>query len=431
MIAFVTLFLGLVSGSHTVELAVSEPVAVVELRLDGEAVGVIREAPWSAEVDFGAGLTSHELVAVARDGEGTEIGRAVQRVNVPRPGVEAEILLEEWESGLPGQARLLWSSALSSEPASVRWRLDGEALMDGGEGGAFTVTLPELDPGRVHFLDADLELADGSAATAETVFGGLYGEASETDLTAVPLEVEGRGASRERLDGWLRSEGRALPVLAFEEGEAEVVVVRGEDALYRLRVLVYQLAEVGLAGSRAPGLGDGAALHFLSPRPVRHPGEGIPYDAFSVAGPFTPEDGSVPGLLVTVGFQDKPRLRSHLSDAVATAGLKAAASQRRRAVVLVTRDCAEVSGRWSVEEVRAFLAELRVPLRVRALRSPEDRARGFCPLAEEISDPRGFYTVVKKLRRALGRQRIAWVEGRHLPREVTLAEDATGVRWPE
>ena len=45
MVTFVTLFLGLVVGTHPVQLAVSGPVEEVVLQLDGEIVATLSEEP--------------------------------------------------------------------------------------------------------------------------------------------------------------------------------------------------------------------------------------------------------------------------------------------------------------------------------------------------------------------------------------------------
>ena len=70
-VAFVTLFLTLVSGPQTVKVAVTGPVAAVEVLLNGESVGVMRGEPWRLECDFGS-LRPLTLEAVAFDAAGNE-----------------------------------------------------------------------------------------------------------------------------------------------------------------------------------------------------------------------------------------------------------------------------------------------------------------------------------------------------------------------
>ncbi|MEE8525779.1 MAG: hypothetical protein V3T72_17715 [Thermoanaerobaculia bacterium] len=52
MIEFTTLFLGLIFGTRTVELAVEGPVAAVELRLDEQTVGRIEAPPWTTAAEY-------------------------------------------------------------------------------------------------------------------------------------------------------------------------------------------------------------------------------------------------------------------------------------------------------------------------------------------------------------------------------------------
>ncbi|HSU82997.1 MAG TPA: hypothetical protein VLR69_11295, partial [Thermoanaerobaculia bacterium] len=76
MIAFVTLLLGLISGTYPIEVTVSGPVAAVEFTLDGADAGRVEHPPWIGRVDLGADLRPHELVARILDAQGHEISRA-------------------------------------------------------------------------------------------------------------------------------------------------------------------------------------------------------------------------------------------------------------------------------------------------------------------------------------------------------------------
>lgn len=53
MIAFASLFLGLILGPRPMEVVVGDEVAAVELLLDGRSLGMLREPPWRFETDFG------------------------------------------------------------------------------------------------------------------------------------------------------------------------------------------------------------------------------------------------------------------------------------------------------------------------------------------------------------------------------------------
>ena len=117
MIAFLTFFLGLVTGVQPVELTVTDPqIARVELRLDGRAVGVLRGSPWMLTCDFGEALAPHELVAVGYDSAGVAVGEARQWINLPRQRAEVDVVLEQGADQVARTARLVWSSVYVATP---------------------------------------------------------------------------------------------------------------------------------------------------------------------------------------------------------------------------------------------------------------------------------------------------------------------------
>lgn len=88
MVSFATLFFGLVFG--VVDVEVRAPVATerVELLLGGEKVAELRR-PFAGAVDLGGEPVPGELVAIAYDAGGRELGRALQQVNSPRESFRA------------------------------------------------------------------------------------------------------------------------------------------------------------------------------------------------------------------------------------------------------------------------------------------------------------------------------------------------------
>lgn len=429
MIAFVSLFLGLITGQYTVAVAVSGSVAAVEIRLDGEKVGVIDGEPWKLEVDFGPELSTHELSAVAHDARGVAVDSATQLINVPRPAVEAELLLDDWQGGVPRRGRVIWHAMERIEPAAVELGLDGRPLaVESGE----SFELPPLAAGSLHFLSARIELPDGTTSTAEAIVGGAFGSTVRSELTAVPLFVDGKAGKLADVQGRLLEGGEALDVVALEDGTAEVILVRDEEArdqLYRLSVTLWRNLDDGY---RWVGVEASDAVRLMSaqPRKIAHPH--LNYTIFPRSEPLTVRDAPLPDLLSSLEFDQIAAGPQLLVDAVAVAGLQAAASQKRRAVVLVVADCAAVRGRWGVETVRAYLTELRVPLHVWSVEPLSGReAGGFCAGAEDVSVGRKMLKAVKRLRRTVKRQQIAWVDGRYLPREIALSPGAEGVRLVE
>src|SRR5947209_7351042 len=87
-IIFLSLFLGIAAGPQPVTLQVIGPVRTVRLLLGGREVAALTSPPWRALIDFGAELTPRELTAIGFDEHGTEVARATQILNLPRPTAE-------------------------------------------------------------------------------------------------------------------------------------------------------------------------------------------------------------------------------------------------------------------------------------------------------------------------------------------------------
>ena len=105
MIVFLTLYLGLIAGHQPVEMRVDPAVKSVQLLLDGKKIDTFAAPPWRSLVDFGPVIQPHELVAVAFDAKGNEVGRAAQTLNLPRATAELEIIVDRDASGTPSTPR--------------------------------------------------------------------------------------------------------------------------------------------------------------------------------------------------------------------------------------------------------------------------------------------------------------------------------------
>ena len=115
MISFASLFVGLVFGIVNVQLVAAAGVDRVDLFLDGSRVAELRE-PFRAPVDLGCDPAPHELVAVARDARGKEVGRVRQWVNRPRANAEAALVLEPGRGDRGRIARLTWRCLTAENP---------------------------------------------------------------------------------------------------------------------------------------------------------------------------------------------------------------------------------------------------------------------------------------------------------------------------
>jgi len=244
-VAFVTLFLTLVSGPQTVKVAVTGPVAAVEILLDGESVGVMRGEPWRVDCDFGP-LRPLTLEAVALDAEGNERARARQLVNLPRPVVESSFQLQVGPRGQPQTARLIWESARGREPISFRVILDGQPIEDFDP---LAIPLPAGDPETVHFLSARLEFEGGAASHAEVSYGGFWAGETSTELTAIPvLRTKGkrRLTASDLAESFLVA-GQVAPVVAVEKAPPSLVIVADRTA----KPIIENIQEMRLKGFSA------------------------------------------------------------------------------------------------------------------------------------------------------------------------------------
>lgn len=458
MVEFLSVLIGLYTGIHPVELAVTGQVAAIELRLDGTTLAVLGEPPWIIDCDFGPLPTPHEIVAVALDAEGAEIDRATKWVNLADATSAAALSFEHDERGLPRAARITWESIGTRRPRSAEVLFDGRPLEVSDLG---HIPLPRYEPDRIHFVSATVRFDNEQVSRLEASFGGQLGEEVRTELTAVAVTLE-KGArlpDRARLEGWFIQGGRPLAVHGVETGPAEVILVRDptvQPYLERLAELALDTGEVPTAGrpessgvgarrqrhQGRPGrdplddlryqlwLGDEAHLRFLAPGAAPLFRDAVSSEMFRHSAAYGPADGGLMRIgqrLTGLSFPVR------LADAVATAGMAAHGTHRRRAVVLLLGETTRDDSSHSAAAARAYLRQLHVPLTVWAFAGETPPAgwtgaRQVGPAAQARRVPGRFKDAVVELREALAGQRIVWLEGRHLPQTIELSPAARGIR---
>jgi hypothetical protein len=417
-IVFLTFFLGLTSGTQAVEVAVHGPVAAVEFVVDGNAVARLGGPPWRARLDFGSSMEPHELVARALDAEGKEVGRARQVLNLRRPPAEVEILLEYPEKGPSGQpvgARLAWSSRFLEKPSSVRLFLDGKPVPLDDKAHA---ALPAVAPEVTHILSAEVSFPNDPEARKDLAFGGRWGEAVSTGLTAVPVRLRPGKVmpAVQDLQGWILADGRPVPAVAVEQSPAQLLIVRDAEAVPLLMRGNWGTTELSLAKDDQG--------RFVWPYAQRASGDGLTADLFSSAD-FTARHGGLPFLLARV--QQPPGKPQRLADAVAVAGLEALNGNRRRAVLLVLSRHPKDGSEHDAANVSHYLAAIRVPLVVWSFASPQTVAGLGWPAGEDISFNPKLRDAFQRLAENLASQRILWIEGNHFPGTISLAPVAAEV----
>jgi hypothetical protein len=423
-IAFTSLFLGLVLGAQTIGVNVDEPVAAVEYQLDGKPIGRSSSGPWSVRVDLGAELSPHVLVARALDKNGDEIARARQWLNLPRPRAETEIVLEKDDRGRAIAARLSWQSLFGSRPHSISVTFDGRPLRV-EEGGR--VALPAYESGKTHLLTAELEFAEHARSRTDVVLGGATGEEAKSELTAIPVTVRSGGdlPGVKDLQDCLQRAGRPLAVVAVEDGPAQVVVVR-DRGNREARDVLGGGPRFFLQGESERFFGDirlagKDRLRFVWPVAQRFSDPVLSTDLFGSSEERTMSAGSFHWLLTRAYMPDYTSVQ-RFADAAAVAGLEAYASSTRRSVVVVLGSAVD-SSRLSPEQVRSYLARLHVPLVVWSLVDPSTHPEfARWGAVVDVSSAQRLRRAVRDLRRNLESQHILWIDGKHLPQEISLTE---------
>lgn len=422
-IAFTSLFLGLVLGGSSVEAIVEGPAAAVEFQLDGEPIARLARPPWRTRIQLGDDLSPHELVARALDASGVEVARTRQWLNLPRPEAEAAFVLERDRSGRAVGARLSWQSLVGSQPTSVETTFDGQPIAVGVSG---RIELPAYDPQTVHLLSAEIVFGEGVRSRADAVLGGGSDDHAESELTAIPFRVgrKGEPKSVDELQNVFEKRGQPLRVVALENGPAQVLVVRDRGRTEASRVLgghryAIPALERGLRSEMRLARRD--RVRFLWPVARHYPDSRISSDLFDGSRDFTSEAGGLHWLLTQVYRPGGEVPAQRFADATAVAGLAAAASGTRRAVVVVLGTPTD-SSRMRPPTVRGYLEKVRVPLFVWSLVPPTPSDRERWGAIEDIGSPERLRKALRALKKEIESQRVAWFEGEHLPHEIALTE---------
>jgi hypothetical protein len=327
--------------------------------------------------------------------------------------------------GRPGAVRVFWEAADTEEPLSVYAIFDGQVLQPDEDG---LYPLPPYDQDEVHFVSAEARFLDGLTARSDVTFGGRYGSQVATELTAVPIVLDGPPPTIAELTGMFRVRGRVLAPAAVEKAGSRVYLVRDQAAVSELRHV--QTTQDRIRPSHR------LSSRALGVEPVRRERDQL---HFVVANPTVRRDRFLypTSSGIAIRNQDVGWLVTHLSnrdsairgqrptDASAVAAIQAAAQGAPRAVVLVLSEDPRDDSRYRPEDVRRYLQWLRVPLFV--------WTTGPAPKPEwgetwTIRGTRELRRAEKALFNELARQWIVWLEGNHMINEVELVETPTRFR---
>jgi hypothetical protein len=360
----------------------------------------------------------------------------VQFVNLPRARAEVDIVFEGGTREAPTSLRVITESAERLEPLAVFVTFDGLLLREAGDG---RFELPAYDPRQTHIVSAEGHFPEGVTARRDITFSGAYGGRVATELTAVSVTVdERRELTAGELQGLISTHGEVLAVAAVERQGARIYMVRDQGAWPALRStgrlidqrnmsmrrvymkeLMRKAQEASWVDEISP---ENDRFNLLVPNPTDSRGLAL----FPILQPFNVKRWGLSWLSTHIVSPKATVRGQRLSEAVALAGVLAAADGCPRAVVLVLGEDAVDESRHRPAVVREFLRSLRVPLVVwsPARRSPSDPWGE----AENVIGIGGLSQASRRLLKGLRKQWIVWVEGRYLPHEIELADNDKGIR---
>jgi hypothetical protein len=280
-------------------------------------------------------------------------------------------------------------------------------------------------------LTVEVEFPEQRLARTDVAFGGDLAGEVQTELTAVPLSRDDPHSlpTVASLAGRFSVNGRPVRVVAVEEPIAEVVTVATVSAMRQLP------GGLVAAASRQPRLlpvsarakDDRLYVIATTPRILASRRGGLHW-LFSATPPYRFSAATMGYTLVRLILPTGRPEEETTGDAVAVGGLHAAAGNRRRVVVLLAGDLPRDDPAVEVDDVRGFLADLRVPLRVWSLnREAEPELRLQWGEVEDASGVLRFGRAAGRLADDLERQVIVWLDGAHLPQQVAFA-GAPGLR---
>jgi hypothetical protein len=422
-VVFTTLFLSLTTGAHPVAFAVEGPVSAVELHLDGQLVAVVSGEPWQCVCDFGQDLLPHLLVARALDGNGKVVAQTRQLVNVPRPDAETTILLQHDESGLPATARVVWQGVFLDEVKEARITLDGQQIPCPD---LTRIELPAYEPQEIHLLSDELRLSESFVTRAQVTFGGLFGSNAQTELTAALVLLDDAETRLDvaGMDGWFTVGGKPAQVVAVERSRANLMIVQDETAADRL-VRAGGLIGVSLL-QRAKDEEEQDRIRIVHPEAWSHDGASGQTHLFPILYSYRMGLQSLRWYLCEHTRRPAYRKQQRLSDALAVAGVRAAAEGSRRAVLLIVDKNPDDFSEHSAGSACGYLRSLQVPLFVWS--SAKKELVTPWGDAELVNCYRRYEGVANRLFDHLSRQRVVWLNGSHLPNQLELTGKATGVQ---
>jgi len=411
-IVFLTLFLGIVSGTQPLVLEVTGPVKSVRVLFGGREVALMKAPPWETTLDIGADLTPRELTAIAFDKDGDEVARVSQIINLPRPTAEFDIVVED------ADVSLRWRHLMNEQPEHATITLDDKPLVIDEQ---LHAKLPKINREKTHILASEIRFPDGFVARRETVLEAALSASAASQLTPIGLRDTGKGHPR-NWDGCItRADGKPVRTAAVEKPSALVIAVRDP---YPPTGLPSPLEKWLTDQRKRPNWSIRNTTEFDRTTSVRIvwavsqqfsdvEGTADLFEAtsdFDASSDFGRSNGNVLFMLFTdytgKAKDDAPR---QFTDAVAVAGIRGVTAAQRRAVVYVLSGTEDTS-KNSPAAVRRYLETLGVPLFIWSRVGPFPSAASIWGSGDDISTYAKLSAATARVRNALEEQRIGWVD---------------------
>lgn len=388
-VVFLSLFLGLITGTQSVVLQVGAAVTSVRIELRGREVARLDKAPWSAKVDFGTTMAPGQLTAIAYDDSGHEIARTSQLINLSRPPAEMEIVIRS-EEGKPAEVELVGRHRLHQAPRTAKLLIDDTPVKVGRD---FRAHLPQANWSRPHLISAEMQFEDGEIAKRDVAIEAGYSSSTSSELAPMLVMMNGN-KQPDSLDGCFSAGGTPLRATAIEKSDAFVVMVKDPATRPPSAELQFE-----------PGTAE--RILWPVPRPINAPGEPT-----AIAFPQSVNHGKA----ATVSWLLRERLTPapsateprQFTDAVAVAAVGSLERGGRRAVILVVSKAADRS-LYLPQVVRGYLEEVGVPLFVWSTDGARPDLNAAWGRIDDISTTAGLQAAIGRVNDALTRQRIVWV----------------------
>jgi hypothetical protein len=418
-IVFLTLYLGLTSGLQPFDFQVGRDVRSVRVLVDGRESAVVNAPPWRTLIDLGPAFEPREVIAVAYDRDGDEVGRTAQLINLPRPAAEVNIELQKDQDGI--SAALRWENVYGAQPVRNTISVDGKSLHVNAQ---LHARLPALDANKPHIINAEMHFADGVVARREVVIAGeAISDSISSELTPIVVTESRKTVS---VDGCFSAHGNPLRARTAET-VVEVAFVREPNVNEFANTLdPDRVVRNGWRSLPRPShqlaLDPGTTMHYMWPivRRIEAPGH-VASNIFDMSDDISSRALGLPGFLILAFDANaenhpleivEPGSQRRFADAVAVAAVNAVAAAHRRAVVLVvdcTFDLEHDNSSAEPAAVRRYLESIGVPLFVWSVSGPRPDLETEWGDIDDISTPNQLRLAVERLRSTLASQRVVWI----------------------